>query len=283
MKRMLQRIGLTLFALVLCLRALPISAYAANSLRVAIPVSVELEGALPTENEDYVLHLKTKDDAFPMPEETVDGICSMGVKGGGTFLFPEITYSKVGIYTYEVWMSTGENAFAIYDETIYDVTVYVTNAEDGSGLESTVIAYAQREDAEKTPVLFHIFYKTPAEVTVVKKWADDGKNRPDAVTVQLLCDGEVYETVQLDSSNSWQYSWKMLLPDFKWTVKEINVPDGYTESYSETAQVITITNTKALLQTGQMNWPVPLLVGAGLLCLGVGGYLSIRKKEDEHA
>lgn len=283
MKRVLQTIGITVFALALGIGIISRTAYAADSLNVAIPVSVELEGAFPTEKEDYVLHLKTGEEAFPMPEGTVDGIYSMSVNGGGEFVFPEITYNKVGIYTYQIWMSVGENAFAIYDETVYDITVYVTNAEDGSGLESTVIAYAKEDEAEKTPVLFHLFYKTPAEITVVKKWADDGKDRPGSVTVQLLCDGEVYETVQLDDTNAWQHSWKMLLPDYEWTVKETNVPAGYTESYSEKEQVITITNTKALLQTGQMNWPIPLLIGAGLICIGVGCCLSICKKENETA
>lgn len=281
MKRALQTIGCAVLALLLSVTFGTVSVKAAETLDVEIPFSVVLEGAVPEEAETHSAHLQAKEETSPMPEGAIEGIYTLEVTGDGEFHFPAITYNRVGIYQYTLWMSAGENPFAIYDETVFDVTVYITNAEDGSGLTSTVIAYPQVEDAEKSPIEFCIFYKTPAEVTVVKKWADDGKNRPDSVKVQLLCDNEVVETVTLNESNAWQYSWKMLLPDYEWTVKEIEIPAGYTESYSEKDQVVTITNTKALLQTGQLNWPIPLLVIAGTAFIGIGTYL--KKKETDHA
>ena len=44
-------------------------------------------------------------------------------------------------------------------------------------------------------------------------------------------------------------------------VLETNIPKGYVPSYSVSADgtVVTITNSKSLIQTGQLNWPVWVL------------------------
>ena len=51
------------------------------------------------------------------------------------------------------------------------------------------------------------------EVNVTKVWndADDQDGyRPDDVTVNLLANGEVIDTVTLSEENSWSYSWTKL-------------------------------------------------------------------------
>ena len=47
--------------------------------------------------------------------------------------------------------------------------------------------------------------------------------------------------------------------------------------------VFTVTNTEKLIQTGQMNRPIPFLAGGGLLLMLIGTALisSGRKKSDE--
>lgn len=82
-------------------------------------------------------------------------------------------------------------------------------------------------------------------VFVRKQWVDDNDRqgiRPKSVTVQLIKDGEVYRTAQLDGSNDWSFRFNNLT-EAEYTVKEIS-PQGYSASYSRTAgNLYTITNT----------------------------------------
>lgn len=82
-----------------------------------------------------------------------------------------------------------------------------------------------------------------SKLTVHKVWDDNGDpDRPDSVEVNLLQDGEITETVTLDESNQWTYSWNNLDDRYSWSVEEI-VPDGYTVSYKTEDNVIWITNS----------------------------------------
>lgn len=124
--------------------------------------------------------------------------------------------------------------------------------------------------------------KDPIELTVVKTWKDNSStNRPTSITVNLMQDGEVADTVTLNKNNNWTYDWDDLDPDSAWTVQEI-VPSGYRATYSTKGDTITITNTSdtykepdKLTQTGQLNWPVPILVCAGLVLI-IAGFLLLR-------
>ncbi|MBQ3179859.1 MAG: LPXTG cell wall anchor domain-containing protein [Firmicutes bacterium] len=59
----------------------------------------------------------------------------------------------------------------------------------------------------------------------------------------------------------------------------MDIPDGYTPVYSAADGVITITNTASLIDTGQINWPIPLLGGLGVLAMASGIILMRRKKD----
>ena len=129
--------------------------------------------------------------------------------------------------------------------------------------------------------------KDPVKLTVVKKWKDNSStNRPTEVTVNLLKGDEIIESVTLNKENSWTYSWENLDPNSEWAVKE-DVPSGYKASYSTKGQTTTITNTSntykepdKLVQTGQLNWPVPILICAGLALI-IAGFLLLRwRKQD---
>ena len=158
----------------------------------------------------------------------------------------------------------------------------------------------------------------PDETTVTRKvlkvWADDGreKERPRSVTVQLLRDGKVYDTVTLSASNNWRHTWRGLDSSFRWTLAETE-PDGYTVSVTREGVTFVVTNTveeeipdeptpetpgepskpggpdtpggpgeeipeddvpaapgEKLPQTGQLWWPVPALLCAGLALTAAG-------------
>lgn len=128
-----------------------------------------------------------------------------------------------------------------------------------------------------------ISYYPPVKVTVKKVWNDDGKSRPESVTIELSNEDGVFDTVKLNSSNNWQYEWTNMRADKKWSVREINVPADYKATYSSSGFDFTVTNTSQLVQTGQVNWPVPVMVFAGafLICAGILIKLPGKRKDEE--
>ncbi len=89
------------------------------------------------------------------------------------------------------------------------------------------------------------------EVTVSKVW-DDKDNyeglRPDSVTIILKADGEEVNSVELNESNNWTYTWTEL--DYykdgnviTYTVEENEVPEYYTEITGDMDEGFVVTNT----------------------------------------
>lgn len=65
--------------------------------------------------------------------------------------------------------------------------------------------------------------------TVKKVWASDNESsRPQSVTIDFLKNNQVVESVVLNAANNWQYTWQNLSATDQYSVKESNVPSGYT-------------------------------------------------------
>lgn len=127
---------------------------------------------------------------------------------------------------------------------------------------------------------------------VLKIWDDkDYENkRPNSVTVQLLCDGKIYDTVTLNKDNNWRWAWDGLERDHDWLIVEKDV-SGYTTKVSQEGITFTIVNSyhpdipeipdkptdPELPNTGQLWWPVLPLIAIGLVCVIIG--LVVRGKE----
>ena len=152
--------------------------------------------------------------------------------------------------------------------------IYLPNIEDGGW---------NYDVAAEPKMIYSVSpaQRTPVEVTVTKVWNDDGSNRPESVKVELYNEDGAYQTVTLNAGCSWQYKWTGLDPDKKWDVRETEVPSGYTATYSAEGNNFTITNTYKLPQTGQTNWPVPVLLFAGILVLSAGAILRYTGRRDE--
>jgi len=122
----------------------------------------------------------------------------------------------------------------------------------------------------------------PVDITVQKAWDDEDnkhEDRPDSVTVTLYKDGTVFEKITLDAENNWRHSWNDLDGKASWSLIETGIPKGYTPSYSAAGGNVTITNTRALIQTGQLNWPIPVLGSLGAVLI-VFGIVWMRKKKN---
>ncbi len=138
----------------------------------------------------------------------------------------------------------------------------------------------------------------PTSCQVIKIWKDEGyeAHRPERIQVQLLKDGQVYDTVYLSEENGWQYTWVDLDSSVQWQVVEESVPEAYTVSVNREGILYTITNAYRepepspspsisptpspqpsptptpgrIPQTGMLWWPVPLLALAGMLLFVIG-------------
>lgn len=100
-----------------------------------------------------------------------------------------------------------------------------------------------------------INHYTPGKtsMTVTKAWNDENnqaQKRPENISVQLYADGQKKdEPVVLSATNKWQYQWndldeKASGKEIFYTVKEVNVPEGYAVTVDDTNKhAIILTNT----------------------------------------
>ena len=121
------------------------------------------------------------------------------------------------------------------------------------------------------------------DITIKKVWnADASTKAADSVTVQLLKDGVVIDTATLSAQNHWQVTYTDMPESDMYSIAEVNVPKGFTATYSQSGYVFTVTNSASLIQTGQLIWPIPVLAMAGL-CLIAVGTIVLRKTRDKNA
>lgn len=164
MKTNIQKIRAVILCVILCLTAIPSSVLAAapaeKTVDVAIPVSVELSGEIPSPAEKYTLTLQALDNA-PMPSEN-----TVTITGAGTTAFPAITYTEPGIHCYTVTQQKGNHERGHYDSAVYYVRVSVINAENG-GLEAVVAAHtdAQMTSSKQDIIFTNSYDPAPAAST----------------------------------------------------------------------------------------------------------------------
>ena len=128
----------------------------------------------------------------------------------------------------------------------------------------------------------------------------------------------VVDRQTLTKENQWSYTWKNLSTVMRWSVSEAEVPKGYTVAVTREGDTVVLTNTAKksgnpdgevnppskkptgkttdkmvnkttdkttdktsdkLPQTGQLWWPVIVLLFAGAICLLAGRVLRDRKEE----
>lgn len=126
----------------------------------------------------------------------------------------------------------------------------------------------------------------PREYRVLKVWVNDGegKKRPASLEVQILKNNTVVETVVLNSSNNWSYTW-MGEKNARYSVREVKVPDGYKVSYEDQTTVFTIRNRFTeppdTSDHTDLKWPMMGLCIGGLIALLAGIVLLRDRKQTE--
>lgn len=120
------------------------------------------------------------------------------------------------------------------------------------------------------------------DLTVVKEWNVINNDKiPYMIEVELLENGRVLDSVILNTENNWTYTWNQLIKSDSYSVREKNVPIGFTPTYSINNDIYVITNSQTLVQTGNMPWISYTLCLVGIICLTIGIYLDKRENNEK--
>lgn len=186
---------------------------------------------------------------------------------------------------------TDENGvvrFTGLDTGLYYVEETVAEHSDGTYVFNRFLVYlptpqpdgALDYEVEANPKCTEFVPRT--QYTVTKLWQDGGNQstRPAEVTVQIYHDGVLLETQILNADNHWSYTWNVTGEDTgKWTVKEVNVPEGYQVTLRQNGNVFSLINSAKTQpkppQTGDTFSPLPwmmIMCTAGVLLLILGLY-----------
>ena len=156
----------------------PVSA-AETNVEASIPVTVrEAAGTVIMEAEES--------DA-PLPEQT-----ELPIGTDKNQQFGPIRYSEPEDYHYKIYQRTGNEKNVIYDTTVYEVTVRVTNSAAGE-LEAVVWCRKDGEESKADQIVFSNSVKKPVQentqvrnVTVYKsKTVKTGDAAPIAVLAAM--------------------------------------------------------------------------------------------------
>ena len=295
MKRVLRTAMMALLAFALCFGALAPTASAATSTAfdVKVPIKINVTGSQPVDGAFAEFTVKALTEGAPMPNGATGAeliwVVPVNAMGLTTHVL-EISFPELGVYRYTIQMTGGTYFDAETDGTVYTMEVY-SLAEDYD--DSVQISSGNKK-------FDSLDYTIPLmDLKVSKKWIDQDSSRPSSVNIAVLNSksGEkvslktidfdkdgvsgryTFPELTLSSKNSWQSSWSGLDSRGAYKVKEVKVPAGYTVSYKYSGGIWYVTNTGSLLQTGQLNWPIPVLCTGGFLLLAVGMLLMKRKEE----
>lgn len=146
-----------------------------------------------------------------------------------------------------------------------DFVTVVTIEDDSEGKELS----AYPKGSSQKPTEKDIEYK------VVKLWkdVDSGSVRPPFVTVEIYCDGELWDTVKLSPENNWTHSWRAKDDGSEWTVCERDIDEKYTvtvEKNGEAFVVINSTEPGEGPQTGDL-----IASGPFIICILLVGIITV--------
>lgn len=220
---------------------------------------LELEASVRCTGEaaDETLTVRlTALDGAPMPEGCDDEAeldfpardCRAADDKTLTKTFDAIVYTAPGIYEYTVTQDAGGRKRADYDDTVFSLKVMVAWDTDGE-LKGHVSVRRDGDDGAKTELLFKNSYRSTDPL-------------PPPVTPPYVPDKPTPKPAPTPAQPA-------VTP----------VP----EHPAETTVILPPAEPEpvgALIQTGQLLWPVPVLAGGGIALVAVGVWLSRKRRHD---
>ena len=306
MKRVLHSTIALLLSVMLFAGVIAPNVNAAEELMtVEIPVSIEVTGSEPVDGAFVEFEFKAVTEGAPMPNDLEDEamrlIHNLTASGDNSFTFT-FEMPVIGVYEYTIQMVNG-TYFHEEDSAVYHIEVYnLTN-----GFEDSVVIYTMQNGVREKVLPA---YQIPLQdLTTSKRWNNFVPGKDASVEIALLLNDKAVEhvivkelpaedqenafiisfdtvsvdAIKLSEKNDWQGTWAGLdAREEDYSVKEVKVPEGFHASYKISNGIYTVTNTRSLYQTGQLNWPIPVLAAAGIFFVAVGLVLN-RRKEEENA
>ncbi len=164
-----------------------INHYDVTALLVPVTATKTMSGRRPQHGEFHFT--LTAGDGAPMPANTENGTLSVSNGYRGEINFGHILYEQAGTYTYTLREEAGSAKGVTYDDTVYTLTVTVT--DDGAGALTAATAISGGQDSSLT---FRNTYK-PDPVTVNltgENNADGIKELTDTAGSKTLKDFELH-------------------------------------------------------------------------------------------
>ncbi|MEE6159270.1 Cna B-type domain-containing protein [Olsenella sp. YH-ols2221] len=299
-------------AMALAVALVPASAFAAQSPSIEIQgckaegqefhayllASMDEEGTLANEpaTDEALKSLGYSSDSKAMSPETFDSATpAADLRTAAETLSGYVASAPAEFKSYDAAVKGGVARFSGLDEGLYLIvadqntvsgitytaspmlvtvpeTVQVADGTHAVGSRNYDVTVAAKMAEQEQPT---------KEWRVTKLWKDDGQKRPSSVTVAILDGTSVYREVTLDASNDWTFAWE---GEGDWSVRELDVPEGYASSVSkvaaddaETSVAFELTNTEKeehktpkgeLADMGDTNRPalvLALLAGGAIL------------------
>ena len=187
--------GIFVLAMVLlfwCVLLFALPAMAAEkTCAVSIPVSVKMTGngsdSQMQKNPAFTVVMEAADGRtdLPMPEQNQ---IQIGANGSGTF--DSILYTIPGDYEYHIRQLSGTDQDITYDAAEYDVTVRVTNAENG-GLEAEMWAVHPGQSEKQSQITFENKWKNTETPGIIETPAKTPVKTTTAVTAKAPKTGDM--------------------------------------------------------------------------------------------
>lgn len=205
----------------------------------------------------------------------------------------------------------GQLQFRVNDDKEQDLYLIIgsrhTQDDCVYNASAVIICFDQENDSDDRPLelviqpKFRILAANDSvesiDIKATKIWRDQGYEtiRPEEITVQLLKNGIVFDDAVLSKDNDWTFAWENLDATASWHITEVDEND-YLVFISHDNNRFFVSNTYAgqeiplpdstepadpsLPQSGQVWWPVPVLIILGFLFLLLGSFCKRGTKDE---
>ena len=268
----IRKIAAALLTMALCLGlCLPAALAEGTTQQVAsvenLTVNVRCTGSAGIPREELTVRLTPRDGA-PMPENakvlevtlnTADCNRDSGYQTSAEFA-GKFEYTKPGNYQYEVVQLPGSAANGTYDDRVMIVHVSTSWNGDTFGRQVWVTVEGQTGAEKLEDITFTNRYASPSDP-----------------------DGPIY----IPDDPYWPDPVRPVVPEATTPVNPPvadatpTAPEAAPAAATPVNPPVADARPQKLIQTGQLNWPVPLLAGAGAVLMAVG--IVLNKRKDDNA
>lgn len=245
---------------------------------------------------DGTLSLTGVFSSYPV---VINGQNSSGLQIAADTLYGYIQRDRIQPIQIDATGPTGSIVFLALSRGLYlvagqpcniDGTLYQTQPQLIAVTEDLILE--AKCEAQEEPI-------DPQTLSVLKKWNDAGyeSKRPQSLSVSLVRNGSMVETVTLNAAGNWRHTWENLEPGWQWSVVE-ECPKDYTVTMQREGDTFLLTNTRivypekpsdtptgstqdpSIPQTGMVWWPVLVLLAGGLCLIALGARLRREERGD---